>query len=192
LRIEQINKTLEEVVDKSFTQIIFCDNLADKDGVRARIRVKETRLDQGDQDEEEGTVTKMLRNLSEFYSATPLCGIEGISRVFLPSDAAYTEAAKPWGARFVEKNMKKEKKKDGVPFDPNVHRHEEFLLDLEGTALQTVLGLKLVDSVNTTTNHVVEVCDVLGIEAARGSLYLEIDNVISFNRLPFVLRVAHC
>jgi DNA-directed RNA polymerase II subunit RPB1 len=182
LRIEQIKRTLEEVLDKNFTQIIFCENLADPNGVRARIRVKDTRQDQGDQDEEEGAVAKMLKNLSEFYSATPLCGIEGIRRVFLPSDAAYTDAAKPWGARFVEKNMKKEKKKDGVPFDPNVHRHEEYLLDLEGTALQTVLGLKLVDSVNTTTNHVVEVCDVLGIEAARGALYLEIDNVISFNR----------
>jgi DNA-directed RNA polymerase II subunit RPB1 len=182
LKIEQIKRKLEEVVEKNFTQIIFCDNLADKNGVRARIRVKDTRQDQADQEEEEGTVAKMLRNLSEFYAATPLCGIEGIRRVFLPGDAAYTEAAKPWGARFVEKNMKRDKKKDGVPFDPSTHRAEEYLLDLEGTALQTVLGLKVVDAVNTTTNDVVEICDVLGIEAARGALYIEIDGVISFNR----------
>jgi DNA-directed RNA polymerase II subunit RPB1 len=190
LKIEQIKRTLEEVVEKNFTQIIFCDNMADADGIRARIRVKDTRQDQGDQEEEEGTIAKMLRNLSEFYSATPLCGIEGISRVFLPSDASYTEAAKPWGASFVEKNMKKKKKKEGVPFNPNEHFEEEYLLDLEGTALQTILGLKIVDNVNTTTNHVVEVCDVLGIEAARGALYMEIDAVISFNRWRFALDLS--
>ena len=70
---------------------------------------------------------------------------------------------------------------------PNEHFEEEYLLDLEGTALQTILGLKIVDNVNTTTNHVVEVCDVLGIEAARGALYMEIDAVISFNRCRFTL-----
>jgi len=182
LMIKMIEDTLENVVEKQFTQIIFCSAQEAEGGIRARIRVKDSRQQAEDQDEEESKIPNMLRNLAEFYARTPLCGIEGIRRVFLPSDAAYTEAAKPGGAKFVDRNMKKEqKKKDGI-FDPNVHRLEEFWLDLEGTALQTVLGLKLVDSVNTTTNHVVEICDVLGIEAARGSLYSEIDTIISFNR----------
>ncbi|XP_057978200.1 DNA-directed RNA polymerase III subunit 1 [Malania oleifera] len=51
---------------------------------------------------------------------------------------------------------------------------EKFNLLVEGTGLQAVMGTKGVDGHKTTTNHIMEVCRTLGIEAARKCIIGEI------------------
>lgn len=58
---------------------------------------------------------------------------------------------------------------------------EEWVLDTEGVNLAAVLAHEEVDSSRTISNDVVEIFTVLGIEAAREALMLEIGNVISFD-----------
>lgn len=56
-----------------------------------------------------------------------------------------------------------------------------WILDTEGVALAKVLAAEHVDSRRTVSNHVPEIFEVLGIEAARASLLNEIRAVISFD-----------
>merc|ERR1719172_286915 len=57
----------------------------------------------------------------------------------------------------------------------------EWMLDTEGVNLMDVLPHEGVDHTRTTSNHVVEVIQVLGIEAARLALMTELRNVIEFD-----------
>jgi DNA-directed RNA polymerase III subunit RPC1 len=50
---------------------------------------------------------------------------------------------------------------------------------MEGYGLQDVMGSPGIDGLHTTTNHVLEVEDVLGVEAARTQISAEIDNIMS-------------
>lgn len=45
-----------------------------------------------------------------------------------------------------------------------------YILVVEGTGLQEVIGIKGIDPTKTTSNHVIEVEKVLGIEAARSTI----------------------
>ena len=56
-----------------------------------------------------------------------------------------------------------------------------WVLDTEGVALQRVMTVDEVDAVNTTSNVITEMFDVLGIEAARASLLKEVRAVIEFD-----------
>ena len=58
---------------------------------------------------------------------------------------------------------------------------EDNILDTEGTCLQEMLGLPFVDSNNTLSNDILEVKEVLGIEAARELLLQEIKKVLEFD-----------
>jgi DNA-directed RNA polymerase II subunit RPB1 len=69
--------------------------------------------------------------------------------------------------------------KNKVVFDgTKFQRQDIFVLDTVGSNLLTVLGLPFVDITRTTTNDIREVHKVLGIEAARKSIYDEITKVI--------------
>lgn len=57
----------------------------------------------------------------------------------------------------------------------------ERYLVTDGTSLRNVLSLPDVDSRRTLTNDIVEICEVLGIEAARNALENELKNVLSFD-----------
>ena len=57
-------------------------------------------------------------------------------------------------------------------------RQDVFVLDTVGSNLLKVLGLPFVDVSRTTTNDIREVHKVLGVEAARNSIYQEITKVI--------------
>ena len=63
---------------------------------------------------------------------------------------------------------------DGTRFQ----RQDVFVLDTVGSNLLRVLGLPFVDVSRTTTNDIREVHKVLGVEAARNSIYQEITKVI--------------
>jgi DNA-directed RNA polymerase III subunit RPC1 len=54
-----------------------------------------------------------------------------------------------------------------------------YNLLMEGYGLQDVMGSPGIDGLHTTTNHVLEVEDVLGVEAARTQISAEIDNIMS-------------
>jgi len=58
---------------------------------------------------------------------------------------------------------------------------KEWILDTEGSDLQAVMGIPEVDFTRTTSNNIIEIFRVLGIEAARKALLNEIRAVISFD-----------
>ena len=75
---------------------------------------------------------------------------------------------------------------------PTVHRavlnkvekpepHMNLLID--GTGLLKVMGTVGVDHTKTVTNHVLEIYEVLGIEAARTVLIQEVSNTFDMNDL---------
>ena len=57
----------------------------------------------------------------------------------------------------------------------------ERYLVTDGTSLRDVLSLEGVDYRRTITNNIVEIFEVLGIEAARKALEQELNNVLSFD-----------
>ena len=58
---------------------------------------------------------------------------------------------------------------------------ESWVLDTVGTNLIDILGLDYVDVNKTFTNNIVEMYNVLGIEAARSAIYNEFIEVIEFD-----------
>jgi DNA-directed RNA polymerase subunit A" len=50
---------------------------------------------------------------------------------------------------------------------------DEYVLYTEGSSLKKILELDEVDPALTTTNNIIEISDVLGIEAARMSIFME-------------------
>eukprot|EP00816_Leptocylindrus_hargravesii_P004270 CAMPEP_0196809198 /NCGR_PEP_ID=MMETSP1362-20130617/9154_1 /TAXON_ID=163516 /ORGANISM="Leptocylindrus danicus, Strain CCMP1856" /LENGTH=1770 /DNA_ID=CAMNT_0042183805 /DNA_START=2209 /DNA_END=7521 /DNA_ORIENTATION=+ len=57
----------------------------------------------------------------------------------------------------------------------------EWVLETDGTNLAGVIGVDYVDATRTTSNDIVEVFCVLGIEGVRAALLSELRNVISFD-----------
>ena len=60
-------------------------------------------------------------------------------------------------------------------------KQQIWVLDTIGTNLIEVLALDYIDPTRTISNDIVEMCDVLGIEAARQCIYNEITDVIEFD-----------
>merc|ERR1712137_1467227 len=79
---------------------------------------------------------------------------------------------------FMENNREKDifDERDG-----SISKQKVWTFQTEGSNLQDVLPFDEVDEVRTISNDVVEILDVLGIEAARNSVLLEIKKVISFD-----------
>lgn len=81
------------------------------------------------------------------------------------------------GIKKVSLNKKKYEKynHDTQKFDKVI----EWVLDTDGTNLQEILSNPNIDATRTISNDIREICDTLGIEAARNSLYNELINVTS-------------
>ena len=72
--------------------------------------------------------------------------------------------------------------KDNVVENSGVYKKQDiWVLDTIGTNMLDVLGLDYIDAKRTFSNDIVEVYNVLGIEAARQSIYNEIADVIEFD-----------
>ena len=69
-------------------------------------------------------------------------------------------------------------------------RRKEWLLDSEGINLAEVLQADNVDPTRTISNHVVEMFEVLGIEAARLSVLKELRAVLEFDGSKVNYRCA--
>ncbi|MEK6902875.1 MAG: DNA-directed RNA polymerase subunit A'', partial [archaeon] len=64
----------------------------------------------------------------------------------------------------------------------------EFIVKTSGSNLKSILKMKEVDSVRSTTNDVKEISKVLGIEAGRASIVFELDKVLRENSISVDLR----
>jgi len=72
--------------------------------------------------------------------------------------------------------------KDNLVEKSGVYKKEDiWVLDTIGTNLLDVLGLDYIDSKRTISNDIVEIYNVLGMEAARQSIYNELADVIEFD-----------
>jgi DNA-directed RNA polymerase II subunit RPB1 len=60
-------------------------------------------------------------------------------------------------------------------------KQDIWVLDTIGTNLLDVLGLNYIDNTRTTSNDIVEIYNVLGIEAARHAIYNELVEVVEFD-----------
>jgi DNA-directed RNA polymerase subunit A" len=64
----------------------------------------------------------------------------------------------------------------------------EYVILTEGSNLKAVLGIEGVDPTRTTTNNIVEIYEVLGIEAARNAIIKEIKRVLDDHGLDVDYR----
>jgi len=60
-------------------------------------------------------------------------------------------------------------------------KQDIWVLDTVGTNLLSVLALDYIDNTRTFSNDIVEIYNVLGIEAARQAIYNELSEVIEFD-----------
>jgi len=71
---------------------------------------------------------------------------------------------------------------DNVIEQDGVYKKQDiWVLDTIGTNLLDVLGLDFIDKSRTISNDIVEICNVLGIEAARQAIYNELVEVVEFD-----------
>jgi DNA-directed RNA polymerase beta' subunit len=72
--------------------------------------------------------------------------------------------------------------KDNLIENNGIYKKQDiWVLDTIGTNLLDVLGLDFIDSERTYSNDIVEIYNILGIEAARQSIYNELVEVIEFD-----------
>jgi len=119
---------------------------------RGQNKAKVNPLDQSDQ-------IYILKNFQDqLLQNVVLRGIKGINKVIL---------------RKVVDNMVE---------NNGVYKKEDiWVLDTIGTNLIDVLGLNFIDNKRTLSNDIVEIYNVLGIEAARQAIYNELVEVVEFD-----------
>jgi len=119
---------------------------------RGQKKIKVNPLDQSDQ-------IYILKNFQDqLLQNIVLRGIKGINKVIL------------------------RKIVDNVIENNGVYKKQEiWVLDTIGTNLLDVLALDFIDKTRTFSNDIVEIYDVLGIEAARQSIYNELVEVVEFD-----------
>ncbi|KAL0322741.1 UNVERIFIED_CONTAM: DNA-directed RNA polymerase II subunit RPB1 [Sesamum angustifolium] len=136
---------------------IFNDDNAEK--LILRIRIMNDEAPKGELQDESAEDDVFLKKVeSNMLTEMALRGIPDINKVFI-------------------KNGKVNK------FDENegFKAETEWMLDTEGVNLLAVACHEDVDSRRTTSNHLIEVIEVLGIEAVRKALLDELRVVISFD-----------
>ncbi|KAL6754081.1 hypothetical protein V8C86DRAFT_2713077 [Haematococcus lacustris] len=165
LTVNQVAGRISEEYD-DFLNVMFSDENAEKLVLRLRI------VSDPDQKGEDGAeVTgETLKKLHEQYLCNlKLQGVEGIRKAFI-REAKRIQVHKPQGSSV-----------PGHTPLPDYVRSNEWLLDTEGVNLMEVLPFPGVDATRTTSNHLIEIISVLGIEAVRNALLKEVRNVIEFD-----------
>ena len=121
-------------------------------GGKGQNKSKVNPLDQSDQ-------IYILKNFQDqLLQNVVLRGIKGINKVIL---------------RKVVDNM--------VEHNGVYKKEDIWVLDTIGTNLLDVLGLNFIDNKRTMSNDIVEIYNVLGIEAARQAIYNELVEVVEFD-----------
>jgi DNA-directed RNA polymerase II subunit RPB1 len=85
------------------------------------------------------------------------------------------------GIKKINKVILRKIKDNLVEKSGSYKKQEIWVLDTIGTNLLDVLGLDYIDSTRTLSNDIIEIFDVLGIEAARRTIYNELADVIEFD-----------
>ncbi len=158
ITMDDVNFTLKSCYDNQ-VNCIYSDYNSDKLVFRIRMndiiknsKNKVNSLDQSDQ-------IYLLKNFQDqLLKNVVLRGIKGINKVIL---------------RKIKNNVYEN---NGVYAKKDI-----WVLDTIGTNMLDVLGLDYIDSSRTFSNDIAEVYDVLGIEAARQTIYNELVDVISFD-----------
>jgi DNA-directed RNA polymerase II subunit RPB1 len=160
ITMDDVNFTLKNCYDDKIS-CIYSDFNADN--LVFRIRMKEVisssktdkmknPLDQSDQ-------IYILKNFQEqLLQKVVLRGIEGINKVIL---------------RKVLDNV--------VDINGVYQKQDIWVLDTIGTNLLDVLGVNFIDTTRTISNDIIEIYNVLGIEAARQAIYNELVEVVEFD-----------
>ena len=138
--------------DKLIFRIRMNEVLKSGSGKGGQKKTKVNPLDQSDQ-------IYILKNFQDqLLQNVVLRGIKGINKVIL---------------RKIIDNMVEQ---NGV-----YKKQEIWVLDTVGTNLLDVLGLDFIDNKRTMSNDIIEIYQVLGIEAARQAIYNELAEVIEFD-----------
>jgi len=137
---------------------IFNDDNSEKLVLRIRIINPEgTKASDMDVDTEDEVFLKRLE--TQMLSNLALRGIPDIKKVFI-----------------------REAKQNAInPKTETFEKKTEWMLDTEGVNLLSVMAHPDVDFTRTTSNHLIEVIQVLGIEACRNTLLRELRGVIEFD-----------
>jgi DNA-directed RNA polymerase II subunit RPB1 len=165
ITMDDVNFTLNNCYENQIN-CVYSDYNADKLVFRIRMneviknssnrggqkKTKVNPLDQSDQ-------IYILKNFQEqLLKNVVLRGIKGIDKVIL------------------------RKIKDNMVENNGVYKKQDiWVLDTIGTNLLDVLGLDYIDKNRTFSNDIVEIYNVLGIEAARQAIYNELVDVIEFD-----------
>lgn len=166
LTMEQISEKITQGFGECLN-VIFNDDNAEK--LVLRIRTVEQSKSTTNEDGEDTTRMDddtFLRCLeSSMLSDLTLQGIEAIAKVYMVHPKKGDDA----------------KKRIQITETGEIIKIPDWMLETDGTALKKVLATKDVDSRRTFTNDVVEIFDVLGIEAVRKAIEREMNHVISFD-----------
>jgi len=165
ITMDDVNFTLNNCYDNQIN-CVYSDYNSDKLIFRIRMneviksgtnrggtkKIKVNPLDQSDQ-------IYILKNFQDqLLNNIILRGIKGINKVIL---------------RKIKDNVIE---KNGV-----FNKQDIWVLDTIGTNLMNVLALDYIDNTRTFSNDIVEVFEVLGIEAARQIIYNELVDVVEFD-----------
>jgi DNA-directed RNA polymerase II subunit RPB1 len=161
ITMDDVNFTLKNCYDEQVT-CVYSDFNSDKLIFRIRMneiisgkgqkKAKVNPLDQSDQ-------IYILKNFQDqMLNNVVLRGTKGINKVIL---------------RKIVDNM--------VEHNGIYKKQDIWVLDTIGTNLLDVLGLDFIDNKRTLSNDIVEIYNVLGIEAARQAIYNELVEVVEFD-----------
>jgi len=164
ITMDDVNFTLKNCYDDQIN-CVYSDFNADKLIFRIRMseimkaggrggpkKVKVNPLDQSDQ-------IYILKNFQDqLLQNVVLRGIKGINKVIL---------------RKIVDNM--------IEHNGVYKKQDIWVLDTIGTNLLDVLGLDFIDNKRTMSNDIIEIYNVLGIEAARQAIYNELVEVVEFD-----------
>ncbi|CAL1403267.1 unnamed protein product [Linum trigynum] len=89
------------------------------------------------------------------------------------------------GIQTVERAIIAQKKREGSGKDQEIPKYNMLI---EGTGLLEVMGIDGIDGCNTTSNHVMEVQQVLGIEAARRCIIEQIKDTMESHGMSIDMR----
>jgi len=150
---DQINCVYSDFnADKLIFRIRMNEVLKSSSGKGSQKKTKVMPLDQSDQ-------IYILKNFQDqLLQNVVLRGIKGINKVIL---------------RKIIDNMVEQ---NGI-----YKKQEIWVLDTVGSNLLDVLGLDFIDNKRTMSNDIIEIYEVLGIEAARQTIYNELAEVIEFD-----------
>ena len=164
ITMDDVNFTLKNCYDDQIN-CVYSDFNADKLIFRIRMseimkaggrggpkKIKVNPLDQSDQ-------IYILKNFQDqLLQNVVLRGIKGINKVIL---------------RKIVDNM--------IEHNGVYKKQDIWVLDTIGTNLLDVLGLDFIDNKRTMSNDIIEIYNVLGIEAARQAIYNELVEVVEFD-----------